>query len=206
MRIERLENSKRKQERVLVYLEDGSILRITGAELLQFGLYQGLDLPPETLAALEAAARRSDTKRRGANMAAGRMLSKKELTSRLTRKGASPEDAVDTADWLEELGAVDDAAYAGAIARHYGAMGCGAGRVRQELHRRGVPKELWDEALAQLPPAADAVRKVVAARLRGRPMTQEDSRKLAAALQRRGFSWNDIRPVLNEWGQEIDET
>lgn len=206
MRIERLENSKRKQERVLVYLEDGSILRITGAELLQFGLYQGLDLPPETLAALEAAARRSDTKRRGANMAAGRMLSKKELTSRLTRKGASPEDAADTADWLEELGAVDDAAYAGAIARHYGAMGCGAGRVRQELHRRGVPKELWDEALAQLPPAADAVRKVVAARLRGRPMTQEDSRKLAAALQRRGFSWNDIRPVLNEWGQEIDET
>ena len=206
MRIERLENSKRKQERVLVYLEDGSILRITGAELLQFGLYQGLDLPPETLAALEAAARRSDTKRRGANMAAGRMLSKKELTSRLTRKGASPEDAADTADWLEGLGAVDDAAYAGAIARHYGAMGCGAGRVRQELHRRGVPKELWDEALAQLPPAADAVRKVVAARLRGRPMTQEDSRKLAAALQRRGFSWNDIRPVLNEWGQEIDET
>ena len=72
--------------------------------------------------------------------------------------------------------------------------------------RRGVPRELWDEALAQLPPAADAVRKVVAARLRGRPMTQEDSRKLAAALQRRGFSWNDIRPVLNEWGQEIDET
>ena len=65
---------------------------------------------------------------------------------------------------------------------------------------------LWDEALAQLPPAADAVRKVVAARLRGRPMTQEDSRKLAVALQRRGFSWNDIRPVLNEWGQEIDET
>ena len=56
MRIERLENSKRKQERVLVYLEDGSILRITGAELLQFGLYQGLGLPPETLAALEAAA------------------------------------------------------------------------------------------------------------------------------------------------------
>ena len=50
MRIERLENSKRKQERVLVHLEDGNILRITGAELLQFGLYQGLDLTPEMLA------------------------------------------------------------------------------------------------------------------------------------------------------------
>lgn len=56
MRIERLENSKHKQERVLVYLEDGTLLRITGAELLQFGLYQGLDLPPDTLEELRAAA------------------------------------------------------------------------------------------------------------------------------------------------------
>ena len=63
-------------------------------------------------------------------MASGRMLSKKELTERLTKKGASPEDAADTADWLEDLGAVDDTAYAGVIVRHYGAMGCGAARVR----------------------------------------------------------------------------
>lgn len=206
MRIERLENSKHKQERVLVYLEDGSILRITGAELLQFGLYQGLDLPPDVLADLQAAARRSDTKRRGASMASGRMLSKKELTERLTKKGALPEDAADTADWLEELGAVDDAAYAGVIARHYGAMGYGPGRVRQELHRRGVPRELWDAALAQLPPPQEAIRKFLRSRLRGRPLTPEDSRRLAAALQRRGFAWQDIRPALSELGQEIDET
>ena len=206
MRIERLENSKRKQERVLVHLEDGNILRITGAELLQFGLYQGLDLTPETLAALEAAARRSDTKRRGANMAAGRMLSKEELTNRLTKKGAAPEDAADTADWLEKLGAVDDAAYAGVIARHYGGMGYGAARVRQELHRRGVPKGLWDEALEQLPPPEEVIRKFLRTKLRGRPLTPEDSRRLAAALQRRGFGWQDIRPALNELGQEIDET
>ena len=206
MRIERLENSKRRQERVLVHLEDGSILRITGAELLQFGLYQGLDLPPDTLAALQDAARRSDTRRRGANMASGRMLSKKELTERLTKKGAAPEDAADTADWLEGLGAVDDAAYAGVIVRHYGAMGYGPGRVRQELHRRGVPRELWDEALAQLPSPQEAIRKFLRTRLRGRPLTPEDSRRLAAALQRRGFSWQDIRPALNELGQDIDET
>ena len=206
MRIERLENSKHKQERVLVYLEDGTLLRITGAELLQFGLYQGLDLPPETLKELRAAARRSDTRRRGASMASGRMLSKKELTERLTKKGASPEDAAETADWLEDLGAVDDTAYAGVIVRHYGAMGCGAARVRQELHRRGVPKELWDEALEQLPPPQEAIEKFLCAKLRGRPLTPEDSRRLAAALQRRGFSWQDIRPILNGLGQEIDET
>ena len=205
MRIERLENSKRKQERVLVHLEDGNILRITGAELLQFGLYQGLDLTPEMLAALEAAARRSDTKRRGANMAAGRMLSKKELTSRLTKKGASPEDAADTADWLEELGAVDDAAYAGVIARHYAASGYGPGRVRQELQKRGISRELWDDALSQLPDSAGAIDRFLQKKLSGRTPDRAMLKKLSDALLRRGFSWSDIRPALNRLGEEIDE-
>ena len=196
MRIERIERSKHRQERVLVYLEGGDLLRVTGAELLRFGLYKGMDLTPELVVELQTAAR----------MASGRMLSKKEVQHRLTKKGADEEEAAEMADWLESLGAVDDEGYAGAVARHYGAMGYGAGRVRQELQHRGVPKELWDGALAQLPAPEDAIRKFLRAKLRGRDMTADESRRLAAALQRRGFSWNDIRPVLNEWGQEIDET
>ena len=206
MRIERIERSKHRQERVLVYLEGGDLLRVTGAELLRFGLYKGMDLTPELVVELQAAAQKSQLKQTAARMASGRMLSKKEVQHRLAKKGADEEEAAEMADWLESLGAVDDAGYAGAVARHYGAMGYGAGRVRQELMRRGVPRELWDEALAQLPPAGEAIRRFLDAKLRGRAMTPEESRRLAAALQRRGFSWNDIRPALNEREQEIDET
>ena len=39
MKVERIERSKHKQERVLVYLEGGNLLRITESELLRFGLY-----------------------------------------------------------------------------------------------------------------------------------------------------------------------
>ena len=66
------------------------------------------------------------------------------------------------ADWLEDLGAIDDAAYARLVARHYGARGYGPGRVREELRRRraesvrnvkstngrislGRPQEMWKE-------------------------------------------------------------
>ena len=206
MRIERIERSKHRQERVLVYLEGGDLLRVTGAELLRFGLYKGMDLPPALVVELQAAAQKSELKQTAARMASGQMLSKKEVQRRLTKKGATEQEAEETADWLESLGAVDDAGYAGVIVRHYGAMGYGAGRVRQELHRRGVPKELWDAALEQLPPPEEAIRKFLRTKLRGRPLTPEDSRRLAAALQRRGFGWQDIRPVLNELGQEIDET
>ncbi len=206
MQIERIEKSKHKQERVLVFLEGGDLLWITGAELLRFGLYKGMDLSPELVVELQAAAQKSELKQAAARMASGRMLSKKEVRRRLTKKGADDAEAGELADWLESLGAVDDKGYAGVIARHYGGMGYGPGRVKQEFMRRGVPKELWEEALEQLPPSGEAVQKFIVSKLRGRAMTPEDGRKLAAALQRRGFSWNDIRPALNEWGQEIDET
>ena len=206
MRIDRIEKSKHKQERVLVFLEGGDLLRITGAELLRFGLYKGMDLPPALVVELQAAAQKSELKQTAARMASGQMLSKKEVQRRLIKKGATEQEAEETADWLESLGAVDDAGYAGVIDRHGRAMRYGAGRGRQELHRRGVPKELWDAALEQLPPPEEAIRKFLTGRLRGRGMTPEDSRRLAAALQRRGFAWQEIRPVLNEWGQEIEET
>ena len=89
MRIDRIEKSKHKQERVLVFLEDETLLRITGAELLRFGLYKGMDVPPELVVELQAAGERSERKQAAARMAAGRMLSKQEVQRRLTKKGRS---------------------------------------------------------------------------------------------------------------------
>ena len=205
MKILRIQRSNHVQERVLVFLEEGNPLRITERELLQFGLYQGMDLSPADVVELQAAAARSELKRRGARLAAGRMLSQKEIADRLTRKGAAPEDAAETVQWLSELGAVDDAAYAGAIARHNAAGGYGAGRVRQELQKRGVPRELWDEALAQMPDSAAAIDRFLHSRLKGRPADRAMLKKLSDSLLRRGFSWTDIRPALNRLGEEIEE-
>ena len=47
-------------------------------------------------------------KARGARLTGSRMLSKKQVMEHLTRKGGDRELAEDTAQWLEELGAVDE--------------------------------------------------------------------------------------------------
>ena len=205
MRITRIENSKHVQERVLVYLEEGNPLRITQNELLQFGLYQGMDLSPDLVVQLQNTGRRSESRAAAARMASGRMLSRKELTDRLNRKGVDPDTAEETADWLEALGAVDDTAYAGVIARHYAAGGYGPGRVRQELQKRGIPRELWEDALSQLPDSADAIDGFLKKKLGGRTPDRAMLKKLSDALLRRGFSWTDIRPALNRLGGEIEE-
>lgn len=205
MRIVRIENSKHVQERVLVYLEEGTPLRITQNELLQFGLYQGMDLSPDLVIQLQNAGKRSQSRAAAARIVSSRMLSRKELSERLNRKGISPDTVEETADWLESLGAVDDAAYAGVIVRHYGGSGYGPGRVRQELQKRGIPRELWEDALAQLPDSAAAIDRFLQSKLRGRTPDRATLKKLSDALLRRGFSWNEIRPALNRLGEEIEE-
>jgi len=188
-----------------VFLQEGDLLRITQAELLRFGLYKGMQLSEDQLAELKASGTKSQLRAAAARMASGRMLSKKELKDRLCRKGAEAVEAEETADWLESLGAVDDTAYAGVIVRHYGAMGYGPGRVRQELQRRGVPRQLWAEALTQLPPAEDMIRTFVESKTKGKTLDTAAVKRLSDALLRRGFSWNDIRPALQALGREINE-
>lgn len=190
-----------------MYLESGELLRITGEALLRFGVQTGMDLSEATVVELREVSRRYQMRARGAQLASSRMLSKKELTNRLQRRGATDAEAADTVDWLEELGAVNDEAYAAAIVRHYGNGGYGVMRVRQELQRRGIDRELWDDALEELPPPEETIAKVLRSRLKGRVPDRDEGRKLAAMLQRRGFVWQEIRPVLERFlgGEELPE-
>ena len=205
MKIEKIETSKHRQERILVYLEGGDLLRITQSELLHFGLYAGLDLDGETVVELRKSAARSETRTRAANMISARPLSKKELSGKLRAKGASEEDAAAAAGWLEEIGALDDAAYAAMLVRHYSAMGYGEGRLRDELYRRGVPKDLWDEALAAAPEAEEVLERVIAQKTGGRPLDEKGRRRLCDMLLRRGFSWRDVKAAMNKTGETIEE-
>ena len=190
-----------------MFLEGGDLLRITGDTLLRFGLQVGMDLSAEDVVQLKEAERRCSIRSRGANIVSSRMVSKKELTDRLERRGATEQEAADTADWLEGLGALDDEAYAAAVARHYARMGYGKLRVRQELQRRGIDRALWDAALEELPDSAETIETLLQSRLRGRRPDRDEGRKLAAMLSRRGFTWQEIRPVLNRYldGEDLPE-
>ena len=203
MRIERIERSKHKQERVLVYLEGGDLLRVTESELLHFGLYQGLDISPEAVVELKKCGARSETRVRAANMISARPLSKKELTRRLVRRGAEEDDAGAAAEYLEEIGALDDAAYAAMLVRHYSAQGWGPARIRDELYRRGVPREEWDAALTAAPDAQETLARVIASRVKEKALDERAYKRLSDALLRRGFSWGEVKTALRGAGLEL---
>ena len=125
-----------------------------------------------------------------------RDYSRKMLLDKLTEKGISPADAEEAADWLCSVGLVDDRRYAGLVVRHYAAKGYGERRVRDELYRRGVPKELWDEALAEMPEQDDTLDRLIRSKLGGKELSKENLSRVSAALQRRGYGWQEIREAI----------
>ena len=92
-------------------------------------------------------------------------MSRKELEKKLTDKGYDEEDAAYCAAWLAERGLIDDAGYAAAVARHYSAKGYGPGRIRSELSRRGIGRDMWDEVLDAAPRDDSKIDKFISSRL-----------------------------------------
>ena len=205
MKIEKIERSKHKQERVLVYLEGGDLLHVTESELLRFGLSIGLDIDDGTVIELQQSGARSETRVRAANMISARPLSRRELVKKLREKGAAESDAEAAADWLEEIGALNDADYASMLVRHYGGMGYGEAKIRDELYRRGVGRELWEDALAASPDAQEAIARVIAQKTKGRALDEKGRKRLSDMLLRRGFAWRDVRAALAAYGENATE-
>ena len=205
MRIDRIEASRRKKGRVLVFLEDGSCLKVTEQELLDFGLRAGDELEEETLERLKKAAGVSDAKATAADLIGRRAMSRQSLEKKLREKGASQAEARYAGEWLEAIGALNDKEYAAMLVRRCGDMGYGPARAREKLREKGVPRELWEEALEELPPAEEQVDRFLAARYRGGSLDRREQKRLADALLRRGFSWSDAREGLNRLGADITE-
>ena len=195
MRVDRVEPSRHKKGRVLVFLEDGACLKITEQELLDFGLRSGDELDEGTLSRLRAAAGVSNVKASAADLIGKRAMSRWDLERKLQEKGATQAEARYAAEWLEAIGALDDGEYAALLVRHYSQMGYGPARVREKLREKGIPRELWEDALAAMPDPAEAIDVFLQAKCRG-ALDQREKKRLSDALLRRGFAWADIRAGL----------
>ena len=205
MRLDSLKPSQRKKGRFLLTLEDGTILRVTEEELLRFGLREGMDLDSDLLSEIQKSAKSSDTKVRAANMISARPLSKQELQKRLVQKGSGEEDSAAAVEWLEDLGAVNDEAYAATLVRHYSARGYGVLRIREELRRRGVPRELWDNALEERPESSETLDALIQKKCKGGLSDPKERKRVADSLMRRGFSWNEVRAALGRYTEILED-
>lgn len=223
MRITKVAPSTKVQGRWLCHLEDGTILRVGENEILNFCLYAGLELSDDTLEQLSAAVAKGNLREKALNLISARPMSRKELLNKLTAREkptAPAEDgfagreedeenisaaATEVADWLEGLGYLNDAEYAKTVAKHYSAKGYGQGKIRDELWKRGVPREFWDEAKESAEAPGEGIDAFIRVKLKGKTPDPRELKRVSDALARRGYRWNEIKEGLRRYGAEIEE-
>ncbi|GGK90749.1 hypothetical protein GCM10012284_25720 [Mangrovihabitans endophyticus] len=114
-----------------------------------------------------------------------------ELATALARRQISAETIADVLDRYDEVGIIDDAAFARAwvSSRHHG-RGLARRALAAELRRRGVDAEIADEALETLDPDEEAAtaRALVDRKLRTATGSPDAVfRRLVAMLARKGY-------------------
>ena len=145
------------------------------------------------------------TKEKALQLLDKRDYSRAELLRKLAEKDYDEAEATEAVDRLVELGFVDDARYAPIIVRHYAAKGYGPQRVRQELQRRGIPKELWDEAMEQMPQQDDTVDRLLRSKLKSETPDRAELKRASDFLLRKGYGWDEIKAAVARYNSEIED-
>jgi regulatory protein len=184
-------------------LEDGKTLRVGEAEMMEFALHTGMELNGEQMKKLSEAGAFSALRDRAVSILSQRLCSKNDLFSRLMDKGATQKQAEEVVCWAERIGLINEGEYAKTIVRHYSAKGYGIFKVKDELYRRKLPKDLWEDALKELKPPEENIERYLRTHLKS--VDPKAIKKVSDALARRGFTWSEISDGLERFRIFLEE-
>ncbi len=203
-RIEELKTSPDRAGRYFVRFSDGRTMRLYRQTVEDHGLYAGKELDDQELEQLRTDAGRMSAKMRAVRIVSASSVSKKDLEQRLIQKGEDPNQAKEAVQWMADLDLVDDRKTAEQVVSRCISRGYGLARAKQALYEKHIPKNLWEDALADYPEQDDTVLEYLKARL-DRASDQKDVKRAVDALLRRGHSYGTIRRALDRLELEAEE-
>jgi len=169
--------------------------------------------PQPEPAPLDPAKARERVFQRAGKLLAAKQRSVEELRERLLEgRGATPEIVEMVIERLREYGYLDD----GRFAQTYASLRVqqrpiGRQRLQRDLWLKKIDKQTADEALDQVfeqTPETELIDRAIAkrTRLRGKPKTREEAKKLFDHLLRQGFAFELVSEKVRALAKsETDE-
>ena len=196
MKVESLKTAPDRAGRYWVTFDDGSKMGLYRQTVEDFALYSGKDLDEQEAEALRTAAGQMSAKMRAVRIVSAASVSRRDLEARLVRKGEDPQQAKEAVAWMEDLHLVDDRATAEQVVSSCISKGYGLMRAKQALYEKRIPKEYWDEVLADYPDQTEKITAFLKSRLDA-DSDEKQVRRAVDALIRRGHSYGTIRRALD---------
>ena len=216
MKITKLEPQKRHPNRYSIWVDGEFVVGVDQEVVLSLGLMEGLEIGKNELERIFYEESKRKTKEYAFTLLSYRARSKKELISRLKKRGstsgkgcparripiksgAGEEDkSIDEVmAELEEVGLINDTEFARAWVRERGESR-GIFKLRSELFTKGISKEIIDEVLGESRISEiEVAQNLTEHWLRSHKHLPEDviRRRLFGFLARRGISYDTIKSL-----------
>jgi len=197
--ITKLERQKRHPKRLSVFLDGEFAFGADEEVVAQLSLAVDKRVDAETIRKAVEREEEHKVREKALRYLSFRNRSVKELKTFLQGKGYNPDAISRTLTRLEEVGLLDDRAFAKAwVEGRAKFKGMGERLLEQELRQKGVKKEIIREAVEGLGDEGEralSLARVRVERLKG--LDRETAkRRLAGFLQRRGFSSDVVYDVV----------
>ncbi|MCH8961348.1 MAG: RecX family transcriptional regulator [Bacteroidetes bacterium] len=209
--VTRLAGQQKNPQRVSVFIDEAFAFGVHGDLVVEFGLYKGQALSVEEQQRIVEADRERAARVVALDYLGYRARTEHEVRQKLARSGFDEAVAERTVARLRERGYLDDEAYARSyVQARFRNRGYGPGRLRSDLHRRGVARGLIDavlEALVDQEDMLEAARRHAEKRwprLAAEADAFKRRKKLSEYLVRRGFSYDTARRVVEEFENQRD--
>ena len=182
---------------------DGTTMRLYRQTVEDFGLYAEKEMTESEFHKLKESAGAMSAKMRAVRIVAASSVSKRELQKRLEAKGEDPTQAQAAVKWMSDLDLIDDRRVAEQIVTRCISKGYGLSRAKQMLYEKRIPKNYWDEVLADYPEQTDAIGQYLCQHLGENP-DPKCKKRVIDALIRRGHSYHSIRRAMEQLSYDAD--
>lgn len=208
-----VQTQKKRANRVSLFHEQTFLIGISDSVRQSFGIGTGTRLTHSLWEKICGAEEKHEIRDHLLRLLGRRNHTRAELFRKGRQKGGDPDLLEEELDHLEEKGYLDHADFAKQFVHDkLHLRGWGPHKIRGELRRRGVGKSQADAAIREESDALDLTRICVDLALkRRRHFLREEEpfrrrQKIAAWLQRKGYTRESIMAAMPEILERLDES
>ena len=194
----------RRKSLSALYIDGEFAMKLDTETLLINHIKAGVEISDEQLHQLIEDSNNKRAKEKALWLISYRDHSKKELVDKIKRT-SSEESAVAAVERLTELGLVNDEAYA---RRYFKELTQGSKHLsprgaRYKLMEKGIDRELIDSIVEETDiDEREQIRTIINNKYRSFNADEKSKKRTVAALQSKGFRWEDIKSVMEEYEDE----
>ena len=192
-----------RRGQVAIYLDGSVALRVRKAHFEKCPVREGDEIDPDEYASRLAAAQFADAYEAALTSLDACARSSKEIRQSLLRRGYVAPAADAVVARLTENGLIDDARYAQRMAETQARKPVGLYAFKRKLRAKGISDDDAEDALSAFDEDQQREACLLAAQKLFRKYEalppREGRAKLSQALMRRGFAWDAIEGVLDQF-------